>query len=41
MRGLTCFNRWIEKAGGDGAPARPLEFLEKQRDRLVWNKEKS
>lgn len=39
--GIGQFNRWIEEAGGDGAPARPLEFLEKQRDRLVWNRKTS
>ena len=39
--GICLFNRWIEEANGDGAPGRPLEFLEKQRDRLVWNRKKS
>lgn len=38
--GLRQFNRWIEEAGAEAAPGRPLEFLEKQRDRLVWNREK-
>ena len=38
--GIDLFNRWIEEAGAEAAPPRPLEFLEKQRDRLVWNREK-
>ena len=32
--GVRVFNRWIEEAGRDGARGRPLEFLEKEKDKL-------
>ena len=31
--GIRVFNQWIEEAGQDGAPRRPLEFLEKEKDK--------
>lgn len=39
--GIRVFTQWIEEAGQAGAPRRPLEFLEKEKDRLVWNKKES
>lgn len=36
--GVRVFNRWIEEAGRDGAPGRPLEFLEKEKDKLESRK---
>ncbi|MDE2664577.1 MAG: hypothetical protein OXI69_00345 [Acidobacteriota bacterium] len=36
--GVHVFNRWIEEAGRDGAPRRPLEFLEKEKDKLESRK---
>lgn len=32
--GIGVFNRWIEEAGRDGAPRRPLKFLEIEKDKL-------
>ena len=39
--GIRVFNQWIEEAGQDGAPRRPLEFLEKEKDKLEWRREES
>ena len=39
--GIRVLNRWIKGAGRDGAPRRPLEFLEKQRDRLQLSRGRS
>ena len=39
--GIRVFTQWIEEAGQAGAPRRPLEFLEKEKDRLVWNRKES
>ena len=36
--GIGVFNQWIEEAGQDGAPGRPLEFLEKEKDKLESRK---
>ena len=38
MRGFASSTRWIEEAGQAGAPRRPLEFLEKEKDRLEWRR---
>ena len=32
--GIRVFNQWIEEAGRDGAPRRPLKFLEIEKDKL-------
>ena len=36
--GIGVFNRWIDEAGRDGAPRRPLKFLEIEKDKLELRK---
>lgn len=39
--GIGVFNRWIEEAGRDGAPRRPLKFLEIEKDKLELRRGRS
>lgn len=39
--GIRVFNQWIEEAGQDGAPRRPLKFLEIEKDKLELRRGRS
>lgn len=39
--GIRVFNQWIEEAGRDGAPRRPLKFLEIEKDKLELRRGRS
>ena len=39
--GIRVFNQWIEEAGRDGAPRRPLKFLEIEKDKLELRRSRS